>query len=91
MDNLTDITRKILLKPNGWPHWPALPVKRIIEGHSGWPDFATVYWLPLFEDPTPDSTFQIMDKSIFEKFNEKKHTIRVISFEAILAEGWVVD
>lgn len=76
--------------PGSWPRWPVLPLKRRDRAESG-PEMGILAVRGLDEKPEPIVyRTNMFEATSWEKLDENpKYTYE--SFEALQADGWVVD
>lgn len=91
---------EILKNCNRWPVWPVMPVKRPNRTGNGWPDMGVVLAAGVKTDTMLSHRFTVYLDVDLCKLGKAIHTIltgehkcyiKYDSYEAMLADGWMVD
>ena len=77
---------QMIKRPDEWPQWPFLPIKKYADG-GGWPKMAiiqasdpcTIIEANLFNLPKAEGDFKALPRKTYQ------------SVEDVVTDGWVVD
>lgn len=73
-----------ILKPDMWPRWPFLPVKRK-DGDNMWPEMG------LLTDGDPDQQFRVYVTNLYKPDFENCDSYKYETVRELLDDGWRVD
>lgn len=78
----------MILRPDRWPRWPILPLKRLREG-QGWPEYGVLLALAEYRTAVFKANLFALPPTEAELLALEK--IEYPSFTALLDDGWTVD